>query len=621
MLARPLVGPQVRALESVQRGSSGLPWEEGAGRSRAVEVSLPAYGSLLSAALTAVGGDWWDFLPAHCSITSNAVVSVTSRIGGVALTDGGTSTRRPSHDGVATATFDGASDYLTASLPGFNGATKVTIIALRSVASDDAIHVEISDNVNHIVDLGTTGGYSLWIRHFKDSFGDAQAAPSSGAMTDFQKAMSWQSGVIDWAANPVVRTLAHQGRSDLIARGIGVRSGTQTATGGLGTAQIAFGGRISGASLQSCALRGVIVAPIAATATQIATWIDYFNGYLNEAGVPTPMILRVGTVSDDVTSARANVEKFVVDADAVAARAKYIGQTNLKPGDVITVKGVCNLQAAISVGLGFAYDDGSTAIQSLGNADNAPIDGDWIARSHDVTITRANPRISLITQAAQAYAPAPPHDGVFFSGIVMPVGRVFVPVTQTTGRRLVIVGDRYTMGDDADSPQADDDYMTEGLSWYFDRNYPGRVTTFCSDVASYFKSCTTDYGSDADFGAAIAAQAPNATDEIFMALGYEDTYLDDAEYANLAAFRSRIAAVLTAIRAGTSARIYFQTLLDGLGGADPTPSLGTVAQVRAAMAGAVIDSGISNVTTISGAGLWTTRDAYPIAVRAAMGSW
>lgn len=580
--------------------------------------SLPAYGSLLSAALTAVGGDWWDFLPAHCTITSNAVVSVTSRIGSVALTDGGTSTRRPAHDGVATATFDGASDYLTALLPGFDGATKVTIIALRSVASDDAIHVEISDNVNHIVDLGTTGGYSLWIRHFKDSFGDAQAAPSSGAMVDFQKEMTWQSGVIDWAANPVVRALAHQGRSELIARGIGVRSGTQTATGGLGTAQIAFGGRISGASLQSCALMGVIVAPIAATATQIATWIDYFNGYLTQNGVPTPMIVRSTNVWGDVSTPRSAAEKFVIDGDAVCARAKFVYRTNLQPGDVWTVLGKCNLQAAISVSLG--VDDGY-GIQSLGNDDNAPIDGDWIEREHDVTNTKPNPTITLITQAAQAYAPAPPHDGVFFSGVVLPVGRVFVPVAQPTTRRMVIVGDRYTMGDDADSPQADDDYMTEGLSWYFDRTYPGIVTTWCSDVASYFKSCTTDYGSNAAFGAAIAAQAPNASDEIFLALGYEDAYLDDAEYANLAAFRSRIAAVLTAIRAGTSAKIYFQTLLDGLGGADPTPTLGTVAQVRAAMAGAVTDSGAANVTTISGAGLWTTRDAYGPAVRAAMGSW
>lgn len=586
---------------------------------RVPPLPQPDFEALLIAQLTADNGEAGTFLPSKVTASGGNVVQ-TVGLRGIVFSDGGVAARRPAWDGVSKAHFNGTTNFLVGTTPAFDGARACTKILRRSVVTDDTIGLEISDNINHIAELGTTGGFKYWCRFFKDAFGDGQCAPSSGAIANLSKSMAWQSGVIDFQANPVVKEIHQSGRDDLIAR-VGTRNGAVTAAGvfAAGT-KVGIGARISGASPCDETVEGWIVVPRVLTRAEVAAYIDLFNGMLNQQGVPTAMLLRRSQVSDDMgLTGRVNKEKWVVDVDAVTERANFEGLTNLRPGDSVTERRIIDLQADQSVGHGRKL--GYHAVTSIGNHDNVALDGDWTIQDYTYVVDQLYPRMRLTT-GGQAYAPSYPNDGVFLHSILLPANRTFAPVTQTTTRRLCFVCDFPTLGatNPAGSPNPADDYMTKGASYYLDANYPGRTTFFGSDVLSY-KKLVDDFGSNAAAGAAIAAVAPNAGDEIVLAIGWADVFLDNASYANLAAFRARIAAFLTAIRGGSAARIFVVTLFDDALYADPTPTFGSIAAVQAAMAGAIGDSGIANCTAISGHNLWGSRDAWGPNLRAGMGTW
>lgn len=143
------------------------------------------------------------------------------------------------------------------------------------------------------------------------------------------------------------------------------------------------------------------------------------------------------------------------------------------------------------------------------------------------------------------------------------------------------------------------DIIRFGLAAFMRANYPGRVT-FVGGGGYSFASLVAVYGSIAAAGAAIAALCnATGTNEFYMQLGTNDWALWQAQYANAAAFRARVAAFWTAFRAATATTARAQTIGPRTDAGVPS-TLGTVAQCRTAQAGGVTDSGAASVTVVDG---------------------
>lgn len=207
-----------------------------------------------------------------------------------------------------------------------------------------------------------------------------------------------------------------------------------------------------------------------------------------------------------------------------------------------------------------------------------------------------------IISGPQLYQNSVVNQGVWIDRIAIPANRslTWLPIATTT-RRLVTINDSIFVGFYASVP------VTQGPHMLIRAAYPGRVTGLGAGSYSLNGLSSVKYAGITALATQVASLCNGSiTNEILIQIGTVDF---TGNVYNAANYRIALTSFLTALRARTSAYIWLQTI--GLRTDVAANTFGdTIAEWRAAQAGAVTDSGISDATVIDGSTMYASGDLH-----------
>jgi lysophospholipase L1-like esterase len=512
--------------------------------------------------LASISGYWLD---GH-SLADGSVGTWTDRVQGFSVTE---ATHKPVAAG-GVVTGNGTDQRLTSATHPLNGASEGVVVVVGSCPPWGA-------SSPLLVDMGQSAGPRMAAYlDFTQGLSTYLAAPTSATVN------AWVSGLLSMPAGiyafpfniadgaTAAKAITKNGSAFGSRTASGAVSGTLSTGSGISLFADITGGRFCAASLEA-----VVLAPSASHVDEIVSLLRRIYGE-RSMRLPASAFLDTEPPADSgsymMPSAFARVELDTT------AETLWLAATDTIVAPYNTV--------------GYSVDGGAKTVVSTsgGLVTLSPGSGGTVKRV-------------VLELSGQSAPPATPNQGVYLDteyGIGVPAGRAVVIAKPAVSRRLVAIGDSIFTGQAATTPQ------TGGCAMLTRANYPGRVTCVAAGYYSLARLSDTRYASIAALAAAVVSLCDGSTtNEVLIQVGTNDFAIGGASlWANVAAFRSALATLLAAIRAGTSAKIWLQTL--GLRTDVATNDHSeTPAQWRTAQLGALADAGVSNAASIDGTTLYT----------------
>jgi lysophospholipase L1-like esterase len=306
---------------------------------------------------------------------------------------------------------------------------------------------------------------------------------------------------------------------------------------------------------------------LAKTYRSRAPWFDLLN---TDAGATDCYKPGTAEANDRI---RSSLGRVGVTTDATTVEVEYLS----------TIRGAYSGAAHV-------------VLQCAGQADVT------LATAADDTATRSQQSLQSgskavsVIEGAIANTNAPSGQtlkGTFVRNILFPLGST-VTTQPPPASRLVVYGDSISVGGNATLD------LTEAWAALVRTDYPGRVTVEGWGGRSLYEDYAQGGSSVTALATKLAALCDGtSSNTIWIAIGTNDYGLDAQSAAN---FQTRYAALLTALRALTSATIYCQTPIARVAPASEAANgLGdTLGAYRTAITNAVAAAAISNCTAVDG---------------------
>lgn len=518
----------------------------------------------LTAILTPLSAWWWD----GRTLADGNVTTWTDRVQGFAVTE---STNKPTAS-AGIVSSNGTTQRLGSATNPLSGKTAVTAYIVASCATPWTLSPIIVDTdavagPRFVAYCDATNGIATYL-----------AAPTSATVNAWGSAQGTMPAAVYTFPADIAQGVAATTSilSNLTPLGSRVSAGAVSGSFGAGSG-ISFFVGVDGTRFAQTQTRSIILVPsVPASHTQIINLLRSIYGVLS-------VTLDAAAWSDTEPPVDSGSGYFLP-----SAFAQVVVQTT---SDTLYMMATDTIAAPWNT-IGYSVNGGAKSV--------ATTTGGLVT----LAVGSAGVAKSVAIEIAGQSAPAAPNQGVYLAttyGVGIPAAyTIGLNKPSTPTRRLVGVGDSIFTGQAATTPQ------TGGCAMLTRGTYPGRFTGMCAGYYSLSWLSSTRYATIAALGAAIASLCDGTTtNEVLIQVGTNDFSIGGVSlWANVAAFRSALASLLTNIRAGTAAKIWVQTLGTRTDVVNNNHGE-SLAQWRTAQTGAITDSGISNVQSIDGTTLYT----------------